>query len=135
VSTSTAAAPPSQNLAALADKLLVEYQRDNPEESTPERDDRRKSPRRHYECWQLVAEFDGEKLPAQQDFHLCRFHDISSGGISFLADRRPRSDELVIALGSIPFVFFHVHVVRAVLRQDLDEATMQIGCRFVKRIP
>jgi len=136
VSTSVATANPSLNYAALADKLLVQYQRDYPgERAPPDREDRRRSPRRQFDCWQMVAEFDGQKLPSQQDFHLFRFHDISASGISFLADERPRGDDLVIALGSIPFVFFHVQIVRTVLRSDLDGGAMQVGCRFVKKIP
>ena len=56
------------------------------------------------------------------------------GGISYLASERPRSEELIVALGSIPFVFFHVRFIRAIRRKDLDDQPLQIGCRFLKRI-
>lgn len=121
----------------MAESLLVQYQRDKPEgqPDSAGQEDRRRSPRREFDCWQMVAEYDGAKLPTQQDFRLFRFHDISAGGISFLAEERPLGDNLVIALGNIPFVFFHVQVVRTARRKDLGEGTLQVGCRFVKRIP
>jgi hypothetical protein len=96
--------------------------------------ERRKSARRNFVCWQLVAEYDGFTFPVQQDFQLRLCQDISAGGISFLSDERPRSEELIIALGTIPFIFFHVRFARAVRRKDLEGQPLQIGCRFVRRI-
>jgi hypothetical protein len=126
---STSVVSPSLSCAAIAEKLLEEYPQDAAEDR-----DRRNAPRRIFDCWQLVAEFDGETLPVQQDFQLQLCHDISAGGISFLAEVRPRSENLVIALGVIPFVFFHVRFVRAVRRNDLEGSPLQIGCQFVKRL-
>lgn len=132
----TGTATPSQDHAAIADNLLAQYQRDNSgeEQSPAKQEDRRKNPRFKFDWWQLVAEYDGENLPAQRDFRLLRFFDLSASGISFLADQRPVSDDLIIALGIIPFVFIHVRIMRTVHRRDLDDLTLQIGCRFIKRI-
>ena len=131
----TAAESSTQNCAAIADSLLAQYQSDRPIEQDPANpEDRRKSLRREFDCWQLVAEYDGQKLPVQRDFRLFHFLDISSSGISLLADKRPLSQELIIALGNIPFVFLHVRIVWTVPRKDLGNSTVQIGCEFVKRI-
>ena len=81
-----------------------------------------------------MAEYDGFRLPVQEDFQLRLCQDISAGGISFLADERPESEDLIIALGSIPFVFFHIRFARAFRRTDLQGLPLQIGCQFVKRL-
>ena len=129
-------ATPSQTCAALAEQLLQEHQSslaiDNGEMESTE--DRRRTTRRNFVCWQLVAEFNGVNLPPQEDFQLRLCQDISSGGISFLSDERPRSEDLVIALGQIPFIFFHVNFARAVRRRDLEGHPLLIGCRFIKRL-
>ena len=127
---STSAVTPSLSCAALAEQLLEKY----PHDVDDKQHERRTAPRKTFGCWQLVAEFDGETLPVQQDFQLRLCEDISAGGISFLAEERPRSEDLVIALGVIPFVFFHVRFVRAVRRKDLEGSPLQIGCQFVKRV-
>lgn len=129
----TAVESPSQNCAVLAEQLL-ENSEAAPIEAGSEPKERRKNSRRNFDCWQLVAEYDGHKLPIQEDFQLRLFHDISEGGISFLASERPGSEDLIIALGAMPFVFFHVKFVRATRRKDLEDQPLQIGCRFVKRL-
>lgn len=115
------------SLAEIAAGLIDEYQKESANGV-----DRRKHPRHEYECSQLVAEFDGEKLPLQRDFELFEFHDISAGGISFLVKERPLSNDLVIALGRVPFVFFHVEIVCTVPLEEHPK--LKIGCRFVARI-
>ena len=133
---SAAIATPSQNCAALAEQLLQEHQRSTAGEgfAAVKPEDRRRTARRNFVCWQLVAEFNGVTLPLQEDFQLRLCQDISAGGVSFLSDERPRSEDLVIALGQIPFIFFHVNFARAVRRRDLDGQPLQIGCRFIKRL-
>jgi hypothetical protein len=120
----------------LAEQLLQQYRRDTGAEQETEEDfhERRTSARRKFVCWQLVAEYDGWSLPSQQDFRLHLCQDISAGGISFLADERPRNDQLIIALGTIPFIFFHLRVVRVGRRTDLPDEPYQVGCRFVRRV-
>ena len=133
---STATESLSLSCAALAEQLLQQYQSDQPTEHVPASKpaECRKTQRRNFVCWQLVAEYNGESLPVQQDFQLRLCQDISAGGISFLSDEWPQSEELVVALGEIPFVFFHVRFVRAVRRKDLEGQPLQIGCRFIKRL-
>ncbi len=124
------------NCAELAEQLLEQHQKANPKKLGAEQksEERRKSQRKNYDCWQLVAEYTGPLLPIQENFQLRHFLDISAGGFSFLAEERPKCDELIVALGPIPFVYFQVQVARAVRRKDLDEQPLQIGCRFIKRI-
>ena len=126
----------AENCAALAEQLLEQYRRDTGAEPEPEGDvqERRTSNRRKFVCWQFIAEYDGWALPAQQDFRLHLCQDISAGGIAFLADERPRTDQLIIALGTIPFIFFHVRVVRIIRRKDLPDDPYHVGCRFIRRI-
>lgn len=126
----------SLNCAALAEQLLQQYQKDKPAEPDfdAESQERRRNERRNFVCWQLVAEYDGFSFPLQEDFQLRLCQDISAGGISFLSDERPRSEDLIIALGPIPFIFFHVRFARAVRRKDLEGEPLMIGCKFVKRL-
>lgn len=133
---SAAIATPSQSCAALAEQLLQQHQSSIAIEDVAlgTSEDRRRTTRRNFVCWQLVAEFNGVTLPAQEDFQLRLCQDISSGGVSFLSDERPRSEDLVIALGQIPFIFFHVNFARAVRRRDLEGHPLLIGCRFIKRL-
>ena len=133
---STTSASPSLTCAELAEQLLQQFQQGKSTVYVPAANprERRKTRRRNFVCWQLVAEFDGSTLPTQQDFQLRLCQDISAGGIAYLARERPKTENLVIALGAIPFVFFHVRFIRAVRRKDLEDQPLQIGCRFVKRI-
>ncbi len=95
---------------------------------------RRRSDRRSFDCVQLLAFCDGRSPPAQRDFRLARFHDLSPGGFSFFTSEAPQLQFVVVALGSVPFSFFlaqilHVHAVRANVR-----GPYLLGCRFAKRI-
>jgi hypothetical protein len=124
---------PSLDCADLAEQLL-ENSEGAEQDPGSESNERRKNSRRNFGCWQLVAEYDGHKFPIQEDFQLRLFRDISEGGISFLADERPGTEDLIIALGAMPFVFFHVKFARATRRKDLEGQPLQIGCRFIKRL-
>ncbi|MFN0016925.1 MAG: hypothetical protein ACKVP0_01630 [Pirellulaceae bacterium] len=133
---STVIASPSLTCAELAEQLLRQSPNARPTAHLPTSrpNEFRRSSRRNFVCWQLVAEYDGKTLPVQQDFHLRLCQDISAGGISFLANERPRTEDLVIALGAIPFVFLHVRFVRAVRRKDLEGQPLLVGCKYIKRI-
>ncbi len=125
-----------QDCAVIATRLQAEYQRQSGSDQNEEPDhhERRKSVRRAYHCLQLVAEFDGLKLPNQHDFQLCQFQDLSSGGVSFLLPDKPKSQKFIIALGSIPFNFFLVQMMRARCRDDLADLPFQVGCRFIRKL-
>lgn len=96
--------------------------------------DRRTNDRRPYECQQLVAPYDGESLPGQDEFRQERCNDLSSTGFSFVSARRPATSQVVVALGQVPFLFFvadivHVHVVES----DFGDEFF-VGCHFVNRV-
>ena len=92
--------------------------------------DKRKSLRHAYICRQLVAPFDGTRLPQQDEFEWAMFRDVSTSGISFLAESRPGTKQLVVAVGPAPFSFLVVEVVR-VSRRDGLEFPFHIGCRIL----
>jgi hypothetical protein len=96
--------------------------------------DRRSDDRRPYECSQLVAPYNGESLPGQDEFCQERCHDLSSSGFSFLTGRRPATSKVVVALGQVPFLFYvaeivHVHEVES---EQGDEYI--VGCNFTNRV-
>lgn len=96
--------------------------------------DRRTNDRRPYECLQLVAPFDGESLPGQDEFRQERCNDLSSKGFSFVSPRRPATPKIVVALGRVPFMFFvaeivHVHEVPT----DFGDEFF-VGCSFLNRV-
>lgn len=96
-------------------------------------EERRTSIRRKYLCPQLVADYDGQKMPAQRDFFLVTCQNISAGGISFLSAVKPAGRQMIVALGDAPFLFCIVDVVFCKRRNDLPEQPYQVGCRIVHR--
>ena len=91
--------------------------------------------RRHvYRCLQLVAPFDGSRLPRQDEFGWARFKDVSKSGISFLAETRPATKQLVVAVGPAPFTFLVVEVVRASKRSDLKNRPYHVACRILREL-
>jgi hypothetical protein len=95
--------------------------------------DRRGRPRSAYGIQQLVAEYDGKHLPTQADFERVLCHDLSTGGFSFFADRQPRFEKIVVALGAIPFSFVVAKVVRTQPGSP-GRGKLLIGCEFVERL-
>ena len=95
--------------------------------------DQRKSRRQTYVCRQLVAPFDGTRLPQQDEFEWAMFRDVSPSGISFLAESRPTTKQLVVAVGPAPFTFLVVEVVR-ISRRDGLELPFHIGCRILREL-
>ncbi|MGI8979037.1 MAG: hypothetical protein ACR2FY_07415 [Pirellulaceae bacterium] len=96
--------------------------------------ERRKSVRRKYTVPQLVAEYNGDEMPGQNDFYEFPFHDISAEGVSFLCSVKPRQKQLVIALGNAPFYFWAAEVVFTQRRDDLTDLPYLVGCRLIGRL-
>ena len=96
--------------------------------------ERREGERRDYEHVQLLAPYRDSTMPVQADFHQARCQDISPTGFSFHAWDRPDFERVVVALGTVPFVFFIAEVVH--VREIHNNGTPQylIGCQFVERI-
>ncbi len=96
--------------------------------------DKRNSRRQSYICRQLVASFDGTRLPQQDEFEWAMFRDVSSTGISFLSENRPATKQLIVAVGPAPFTFLVVETVRITKRDDLDNHPYHIGCRILREL-
>jgi len=96
--------------------------------------DKRKSRRQTYICRQLVAPFDGTRLPQQDEFAWAMFRDVSSSGLSFLSESRPTTKQLVVAVGPAPFSFLIVEIIRTTKRDDLETHPFHVGCRILREL-
>lgn len=96
--------------------------------------DRRNDARRSYECTQLLAPFDGESLPQQADFRQVQCRDLSPAGFSFYTYRQPGSDQVVVALGAVPFKFFIADIVHMSISSTEGGQDFLVGCQFVSRL-
>ena len=74
--------------------------------------ERRRGQRHAYRCLQLIAPIVGGRLPNQSEFRHVQCDDLSCGGLAYLSDEPAESDELIVALGVVPFVFIKTQVVR-----------------------
>lgn len=96
--------------------------------------ERRRTSRRSYSHWQIMASFDGKKEPPQSDFRLVLCHDVSPTGFSFFCEKPPRQKRLIIALGTAPFTFFEAEIVRREQQLNDPAAGWLLGCRFLRRL-
>lgn len=96
----------------------------------------RASPRLAYHYYQLIAPlYTGNRMPPRKEFFPVECNDISAGGLSFLFDRRPDFEFLVVALGRQPEeTFFTAHVVRVAKKEQDGNTRYLVGCRFTGRI-
>lgn len=96
--------------------------------------ERRSRDRRSYRCVQMIAPYDGNRLPVAEEFVHIQCHDISQGGFAFLSTEPPAFDHLVLALGRVPFTFVIAHVLHFVPVEEAGETYYLVGCRFLQRI-
>ena len=97
-------------------------------------DERRGCDRHSYPCIQLLAPYDDERLPGPGQFRQVRCLDLSPGGFSFTSYRPPESDWVIVALGTIPFIFIVAEIRhKNPIRTD-EGQEFSVGCRFVKRL-
>ena len=95
---------------------------------------RRATQRAKYDCVQLIAPYDGFTMPTQAEFRRAHCRDLASGGFSCFAEHPPETEQLVVALGAVPFSFFVAEVVR-VKQSDVDHTgSYLVGCRFVEKL-
>jgi hypothetical protein len=92
---------------------------------------RRSQTRSPYDCVQLIAPYDGQKLPRQADFRHVVCRDISTSGVSFVVPHALPTERVIVALGTVPFSFLIAEVVRSELT---DDGEVFVGCRFVERL-
>ncbi|MEX2139542.1 MAG: hypothetical protein WD894_09795 [Pirellulales bacterium] len=96
--------------------------------------DQRAADRRQFDCQQLLAPFDGVRLPSQSEFRPVACQDLSPGGFSFVQTDRVEFEELVVALGQVPFKFFTARVQNQSRVRLRGRFAYRIGCRFTGRI-
>ncbi len=97
-------------------------------------DERRAGERRNYDSVQLLAPYDANLLPLQEDFRQVQCRDLSPKGFSFLSYRQPETDHVVVALGSVPFKFFVAKIMHSSPSESELNQNFLIGCRFVRRL-
>lgn len=116
-------------------KELQQPQRDSSASGSRSRE-LRASPRLAYHYYQLIAPlYTGNRMPPRKEFFPVECNDISAGGISFLYDRRPDFEYLVVALGRPPEeTFFTAHVVRVAQEEKEGKTRYLVGCRFTGRV-
>ncbi|MEN6494190.1 MAG: PAS domain S-box protein [Thermoguttaceae bacterium] len=96
----------------------------------------RASPRLAYHYYQFIAPlYTGNRMPPRKEFFPVECRDLSAGGISFLLDRCPDFEYLVVALGRPPAeTFFTAHVVRVAKEEKDGKTRFIVGCRFAGRV-
>ena len=95
---------------------------------------KRRSRRQTYICRQLVAPFDGTRLPQQDEFEWAMFRDVSSSGLSFLSECKPTTKQLIVAVGPAPFSFLVVEIIRTTKRDELATHPYHVGCRILREL-
>ena len=96
--------------------------------------EQRAADRRQFDCLQLLAPFDGVRLPSQSEFRQVSCQDLSPGGFSFVQTDRADFEELVVALGQVPFKFFTARIANQSRVRLRGRFAYRIGCRFTGRI-
>jgi hypothetical protein len=96
--------------------------------------ERREGRRHSYRCLQLIAPLRDGELPDQSMFQPMQCVDLSAGGLAYLTPELPDSQQLIVALGTVPFLFLTAQIVRheRVVREG--QATYRVACRFTGRI-
>jgi hypothetical protein len=96
--------------------------------------EQRAANRKAFACQQLLAPFDGHRLPSQSEFRPMVCQDLSAGGFAFVAPQRVEFDQLVVALGQVPFKFFTARVQNQSRVRLKGGLGFRVGCRFTGRI-
>jgi hypothetical protein len=116
---------------------LIEVERlrlgDSPKRETGGKN-HRQSKRQAFECVQLLAPFRDGRLPSQAEFRSVLCRDLSSGGFSFLVENRPDFEQVIVALGPVPFKFFTAAVVNQTRTRTHQRPMIRVGCRFSGRV-
>lgn len=96
--------------------------------------ERRHQTRRPFRCVQLLAPYDGEQMPAAEDFSHVQCYDISAGGFSYYLPEAPNYDYLILALGRAPFTFVIARAVHFETVETERGKQYLVGCRFLRKI-
>jgi len=95
-------------------------------------DEAREERRISFPYVQLIAPYDGGRLPDQPEFRYVHCHDISTRGFSYFELGLPTYRHVVILFGKLPFRIFTA-VVRHVRKTARPDVYL-IGCEILERI-
>jgi hypothetical protein len=104
------------------------------EQASADEQERRGEPRRPFDCDQLIAPYDGQRLPGAAEFFHARCCDLSPRGFSFCTDEPPTNHYVIAALGRVPFTYVTAEVLRVEALEPGAHMGYRIGCRFVGRL-
>jgi hypothetical protein len=96
--------------------------------------ERRVGRRHSYRCIQLIAPILDGRLPHQSQFQPVQCDDLSCSGLAYLSEEPAESEQLIVALGVVPFMFIKAEVVRYDQVVRGGRAMFRVACRFVSRI-
>lgn len=96
--------------------------------------DLRRSARKRFSCHQLIAPYDGRRMPSQAEFQPLLCHDLSPTGFSFWQQTPVAASHLIVALGEVPFLFFVAEIVHQDYEPHGEPGGWRIGCRFIRRV-
>jgi hypothetical protein len=94
----------------------------------------RRNKRKKFSCIQLVAPFEGRRMPSQAEFQPQLCHDLSPNGFSFWTQSQLTQSHLIVALGEVPFLFFVAEIVHQTYEPLGEPGGWRIGCRFIRRV-
>ena len=81
------------------------------------------------------SRFNGDDLPSPRDVQAVQWLDISSGGFSYITEKAPTYQRLVVALGARPNVTCMTAEIVQVCEVDFNGHTMfRVGCHFIGRL-
>jgi hypothetical protein len=104
---------------------------DNNEPEAPR--DKRGADRRPFESEQLIAQYNGRRMPKAWSFRLHKCRDVSTGGLSFYSDQRMASEFVIVRLGSAMESKFVVgSIVRTTRVRLPDGDSYCIACKFIE---
>ena len=100
-----------------------------------EDDSKQRESKRHvYECIQLLAPYDGSTLPTPGDFCKVLCQDLSANGFGFVTEQSPNTKYVIVALGTVPFIFYVAEVMNSRPVEQDGETGYLVGCRLVERL-
>ena len=94
----------------------------------------RRSTRKKFTCIQLIAPYEGRRMPSQAEFQPQLCYDLSPTGFSFWQQKPIAPSHLIVALGEVPFLFFVAEIVHQAYEPLGEPGGWRIGCRFIRRV-
>jgi hypothetical protein len=95
--------------------------------------DKRGADRRPFDSEQLIAQYNGRRIPKAWSFRLYKCRDVSTRGLSFYSDQRMSSEFVIVRLGNATQAKFIVaSVVRTTRTRRPEGDTYCIACKFIE---